>query len=96
MAEAETQDLVAPNLATIFEISIDAFYPNVAPLYEIQVTDAHDETHDFELEPSAIDDLAGHKAYPIIQSAIGSRIKVTQRTVNQNHLRAIDIGYVEQ
>jgi hypothetical protein len=95
VAEAETQDLVAPNLATIFEISIDAFYPNVPPVYEGQVTDAKGETHDFELTPVAIDDIAGHKAYPIIPSAIGSRINIIQRTVNQNHLRAIDIGYVE-
>ena len=95
VAEAETQDLIAPNLSTIFEISIDAFYPNTPPLYEGEVTDGLGETHSFELSPSAINDLAGHKAYPIIASAIGSRVKLTQRTVNQNHLRAFDIGYVE-
>jgi len=96
VAVAETQDLIAPNLATIFEVQIDAYYPNVAPLYEGIVKDARNETHDFEIAPFAIDDLAGHKSGIIIPSAIGARVKITQRTVNQNHLRAIDIGYVEQ
>lgn len=95
IAEAEPQDLIAPNLSTIHEISIDAFYPNVPPLYEGTVTDALDETHTFELSPSAINDIAGHKAYPLIHSAIGSRVSIVQRTTNQNHLRGISIGYVE-
>ena len=96
VAELETQDLVVPNLATIYEVSIDAYYPNVPPTYEVEITDALDEVHELEINPRSTDDLAGHKAYPIVTSAVGARVKVTQRTVNQNHLRAIDIGYVER
>jgi len=96
VAELETQDLVVPNLATIFEISIDAYYPNVAPLYEIEITDALDETHYMEMSPVSTDDIAGHKVYPIVTSAVGARVKITQRTVNQNHLRGIDVGYIER
>ena len=96
VAELETQDLVVPNLATIFEVSIDAYYPNVAPIYEGEVIDALNESHAFEMSPISADDIAGHKAYPIVTSAVGARVKVIQRTVNQNHLRAIDVGYVER
>ena len=96
VAEAETQDLVAPNIATIFEVQIDAFYPNTPPSYEGIVTDSHGEEHLFEISPVEIDDLAGHKSGVLVPSAIGSRVKIIQRTVNQNHLRAIDIGFVEQ
>lgn len=95
VAEAETQDLIAPNLATIFEVQIDAYYPNVPPLYEGVVTDAKNEEHVFEIAPMAVDDIAGHRSGLIVPSAIGSRVKITQRTINQNHLRAIDIGFVE-
>jgi len=95
VAEAEIQDLVVPNLATIFEISIDAYYPNVPPLYEIQVTDSENNTQEFELQPSSVGDIAGHRAGVMVTSPIGARVKITQRTTNQNHLRAIDIGFVE-
>ncbi len=96
VSELETQDLIAPNLATIFEISIDAYYPNVPPVYEIEITDALGEVHRFEMAPLSTDDIAGHKAYPIVTSAVGARVKIIQRTVNQNHLRSIDVGIVER
>jgi len=96
VAELETQDLVVPNLATIFEVSLAAYYPNVPPLYEGEITDALDEIHYFELSPVSTDDIAGHKAYPLVTSAVGARVKITQRSVNQNHLRSIDVGYVER
>lgn len=96
VAELETQDLVVPNLATIYEVSIDAYYPNAPPVYEVEITDALNEIHDMVISPRSTDDIAGHKAYPIVTSAVGARVKVIQRTVNQNHLRGIDVGYVER
>jgi hypothetical protein len=96
VAEVEPQDLTARNLATIYEISIDAYYPNVPPVYEGEVTDGRGDTHPFELTPVSVDDIAGHKAYPLITSPIGARVKITQRSINQNELRAIDIGFMER
>ena len=95
-AEVETQDLVVPNLATIFEVSLDAYYPGTAAAYDVTVTDSLNETQEFSITPRSRDDIVGHKAGCLVSSAPGARVKVVQRAVEQNHLRGISVGYIER
>jgi len=96
VSEVEFHDLVVPDIATIYQVSIDAYYPNVPPLYEITVTDSDGDVYEFDMQPRSIGDIAGHTMRMLVSSAIGARVKITQRTTNQNHLRAVDIGIVER
>lgn len=94
VAELETQDIRIPKKASVYMVELDAYYPNVPSVYEITVRDHVGLEKSYMIQPNGADDIAGHRTGCLLSATPTMRIKIVQRSVNEDQLLGFKIGYV--
>lgn len=96
LAEAETHDLRMPDRVKFHDLAVAGDYETTPPLYEVFLRDHLGNEVMFELHPTSSDDVRGHRTGVRLVSSPQARARVTMRSVNEDELLSLSIGYTNR
>jgi len=91
----ESHDLVAPNQSMIYQLDIDAYYPDetAIPTYTWLLTSHSGRTQTGTMAPTSNEDVRGHRTGVRLKDATSVRAKITQVSTKADKIRGIYISH---
>ena len=94
VAEVESHDLRARNMAMIFEVDIDAVYSGNPPAYTLTLTDHMGGTQVYTRTPASSDDIRLHRIGCRFNQPVSMRTKLSMSALAAHELLSLEILYV--
>lgn len=94
VAEVESHDLRARNMAMIHEVDIDAVYSGNPPAYTLTLTDHNGGTQAYTRTPSSSDDIRLHKIGCRFNQPVSMRAKLSMSALAAHELLSMEILYI--
>jgi hypothetical protein len=92
-AVVETHDIEVAGEVAVEDVRLRGFYPGSAPRYDVVLIDHLGEERGLSISPKSSDDVRGHHTGCRMLSADRIRVRVTQRSLDQDELRAVSVRY---
>jgi hypothetical protein len=92
-AVVETHDIEVAGEVAVEDVRLRGFYPSSPPSYNGKLIDHLGEERSFSISPKSSDDVRGHHTGCRMLSADRIRVRVTQRSLDQDELRAVSVRY---
>ena len=92
--EIESHNLIVPNRVMVSDIRVSGYYPQTPMSFDVKLIDNNDNEANYSIYPASNDDTRGSHIMTRVVSNNHIRVKIMTRSVAENKVNAIRIGYI--